>query len=76
MTATVLVVEDEKKIRDLLRGMLERAGLVVVSTGSGAEAIDLAGGHSPTWSCWTWGYRTCRAKRSPGRSAGSARRRS
>jgi DNA-binding response OmpR family regulator len=43
MTATVLVVEDERKIRDLLRGMLERAGLVVVSTGSGAEAISLAG---------------------------------
>lgn len=42
MTATVLVVEDERKIRDLLRGMLERAGLVVVSTGSGAEAIALA----------------------------------
>jgi DNA-binding response OmpR family regulator len=42
MTATVLVVEDEKKIRDLLRGMLERAGLMVVSTGSGAEAISLA----------------------------------
>ncbi|HCU94291.1 MAG TPA: DNA-binding response regulator [Actinobacteria bacterium] len=43
MTATVLVVEDEKKIRDLVRGMLEREGLTVVSTGSGAEAIDLAG---------------------------------
>ncbi len=43
MSATVLVVEDEKKIRDLVRGMLERAGLTVVSTGSGAEAIDLAG---------------------------------
>lgn len=43
MTATVLVVEDEKKIRDLVRGMLERVGLTVVSTGSGAEAIDLAG---------------------------------
>ncbi len=43
MTATVLVVEDEKKIRELVRGMLERAGLTVVSTGSGAEAIDLAG---------------------------------
>lgn len=42
MTATVLVVEDEKKIRDLVRGMLERVGLTVVSTGSGAEAIDLA----------------------------------
>ena len=47
MTATVLVVEDEKKIRDLLRGMLERAGLVVVSTGSGAEAITLAGRAHP-----------------------------
>ena len=43
MTATVLVVEDEKKIRDLVRGMLERVGLTVVSAGSGAEAIDLAG---------------------------------
>lgn len=43
MTATVLVVEDEKKIRDLVRGMLERVGLTVVSTGSGAEAISLAG---------------------------------
>jgi len=42
MTATVLVVEDERKIRELLRGMLEQAGLVVVSTGSGAEAISLA----------------------------------
>jgi DNA-binding response OmpR family regulator len=42
MPATVLVVEDEKKIRELLRGMLERAGLTVVSTGSGAEAISLA----------------------------------
>jgi DNA-binding response OmpR family regulator len=43
VTATVLVVEDEKKIRDLVRAMLERAGLTVISTGSGAEAIDLAG---------------------------------
>jgi DNA-binding response OmpR family regulator len=39
--ATVLIVEDEKKIRDLLRGMLEGAGLTVVSTPSGAEAIGL-----------------------------------
>jgi DNA-binding response OmpR family regulator len=43
VSAAVLVVEDEKKIRDLVRGMLERVGLTVVSTGSGAEAIDLAG---------------------------------
>ena len=42
MTATVLLVEDERKIRELVRGMLEREGLTVVSTGSGAEAIELA----------------------------------
>jgi DNA-binding response OmpR family regulator len=42
MSATVLVVEDEAKIRELLRAYLERAGFEVVSTGSGAEAIVLA----------------------------------
>ena len=42
MTATVLVVEDERKLRDLLRAMLEREGYTVISTGSGAEAIDVA----------------------------------
>jgi DNA-binding response OmpR family regulator len=41
MAATVLVVEDEAKIRELVRGYLERAGLSVVSTGSGAEALTL-----------------------------------
>ncbi len=41
MRATVLVVEDEKKIRELVRDMLERAGLTVISTGSGAEALGL-----------------------------------
>jgi DNA-binding response OmpR family regulator len=42
VTATVLVVEDELKIRDLLRSYLERDGHVVLSTSSGAEAITLA----------------------------------
>lgn len=42
MAATVLVVEDEAKIRDLVRAYLEREGLEVLSTGSGAEAIGLA----------------------------------
>ncbi|MGH9009630.1 MAG: response regulator [Acidimicrobiia bacterium] len=42
MAATVLVVEDEVKIRELLRAYLEREGFEVVSTGSGAEAIGLA----------------------------------
>jgi DNA-binding response OmpR family regulator len=39
---TVLVVEDERKLRDLLRGYLERDGLSVLSTGSGAEALAMA----------------------------------
>lgn len=47
MTHTVLVVEDELKIRDLLRSYLEREGLEVLSTASGAEAIALAGTASP-----------------------------
>ncbi len=38
---TVLVVEDEWKIRELLRSYLEREGWAVITTDSGAEAIDL-----------------------------------
>jgi DNA-binding response OmpR family regulator len=39
----VLVLEDEKEIRDLLRRYLERAGFAVVTTGSGAQALDMLG---------------------------------
>jgi DNA-binding response OmpR family regulator len=42
MSATILVVEDERKIRDLVRSYLEREGFHVVTTASGAEAITLA----------------------------------
>jgi DNA-binding response OmpR family regulator len=42
VTRTILVVEDETKIRQLLRSYFEREGFDVVSTGSGAEAIGLA----------------------------------
>ncbi|WP_439657873.1 response regulator transcription factor [Lentzea sp. HUAS TT2] len=41
MAETVLVVEDEKDIRDLLRRYLERAGLTVLTTGSGAQALTM-----------------------------------
>lgn len=47
MAQTVLVVEDEVKIRDLLRSYLERAGLDVLTTASGAEAIALVARTSP-----------------------------
>jgi DNA-binding response OmpR family regulator len=44
---TVLVVEDERKIRDLVRGYLEREGIGVLTTESGAEAIALARDSGP-----------------------------
>ena len=47
MAATVLVVEDERKLRELVRSYLERAGFTVLSTGSGAEAITMAAEASP-----------------------------
>jgi DNA-binding response OmpR family regulator len=47
VTASVLVVEDERKIRDLLRSYLEHDGLTVITTGSGAEAIQLARDTAP-----------------------------
>ena len=47
MAATVLVVEDERKLRDLVRSDLERAGFSVLTTGSGAEAITMAADSSP-----------------------------
>ena len=42
MSSTVVVVEDEDKLRNLLRSYLEREGLGVLSTASGAEAIIFA----------------------------------
>jgi DNA-binding response OmpR family regulator len=47
MATTVLVVEDERKLRELVRSYLERAGFAVLSTESGAEAITLAASASP-----------------------------
>ena len=47
MTALVLVVEDEQKIRDLLRRYLERDGHRVLTTGSGAEAITMSADAQP-----------------------------
>jgi DNA-binding response OmpR family regulator len=47
MATTVLLVEDERKLRELVRSYLERAGFAVLSTESGAEAITLAASASP-----------------------------
>ncbi|HEX9034888.1 MAG TPA: response regulator transcription factor [Streptosporangiaceae bacterium] len=47
MTATVLLVEDERKLRELVRSYLERAGFAVLTTDSGAEAISVAETSAP-----------------------------
>jgi DNA-binding response OmpR family regulator len=47
MAATVLLVEDERELRELVRSYLERAGFTVLSTGSGAEAITLTTSGAP-----------------------------
>src|ERR1035437_3648324 len=44
---TVLVVEDERDIREVLRRYLERAGLSVLTTGTGAEAFRLLTSANP-----------------------------
>ncbi|HJT90019.1 MAG TPA: ATP-binding protein [Bryobacteraceae bacterium] len=43
--ATILVVEDEKPVRDLTVKMLQRLGHHVLSAASGAEALEIAGSY-------------------------------
>ncbi len=45
--ATVLVVEDEARLRELLRGYLEQAGFQVLLSADGAAALELARGRRP-----------------------------
>jgi DNA-binding response OmpR family regulator len=42
VAATVLLVVDERELRDLVRSYLERAGFTVLPAGAGAEAIAMA----------------------------------
>jgi two-component system alkaline phosphatase synthesis response regulator PhoP len=41
VSGAVLVVEDDRELRELVRRYLERAGHTVHTTGSGAEALGL-----------------------------------
>ncbi|MGI9007358.1 MAG: response regulator transcription factor [Streptosporangiaceae bacterium] len=47
MSPTVLLVEDQRKLRELVRTYLERAGFSVLSTESGAEALTVAEAAAP-----------------------------
>jgi DNA-binding response OmpR family regulator len=46
-TATVLVVDDERKIRDTVRLFLEQQRYAVLLAGSGQQALDVAGRLKP-----------------------------
>ncbi len=45
---TVLVVDDEAPLRDLVRQYLEREGFAVLTAADGVAALDLARRHAPT----------------------------
>ncbi len=49
MAETLLVVEDDRELRDLLRRYLERAGYTTHTTGSGAEAIRVLTAGGVAW---------------------------
>ena len=46
-TSTVLVVDDEQRLRDLVRGYLEHEGFNVLTAADGQVALDLARQHAP-----------------------------
>lgn len=46
-TATVLVVDDEERLRELLRGYLAQAGFTVLLAGDGVQALELARARRP-----------------------------
>ena len=47
MLAKVLIVDDEKDVRDLLQSFLNATGYQVIMASSGEEAIKLAKSESP-----------------------------
>jgi DNA-binding response OmpR family regulator len=47
MATTILLVEDERKLRELVRSYLERGGFIVLSAATGAEALSLASSTVP-----------------------------
>ena len=76
MAATVLLVQDERKLRELIRSCLERAGFTVLSTGSGAEAITLTTSAAPDLVILDLGLPDVPSERSPARCASPGRCRS
>jgi len=44
---TILVVDDEQRLRNLVRGYLEHEGFTVLTAADGLTALDLARQHAP-----------------------------
>ena len=47
VSITILVVDDEQRLRDLVRGYLEREGFTVLTAADGVAALDLARQYAP-----------------------------
>jgi DNA-binding response OmpR family regulator len=47
VAATILVVDDEERLRELLRGYLVQAGFAVLLAADGVQALELARAHRP-----------------------------
>ncbi|HMD90064.1 MAG TPA: hypothetical protein VKF38_12960 [Anaerolineaceae bacterium] len=50
MAETILVVEDEANIQEIVSQYLKRAGYLVSAVSDGATAIQYFDGNSPIWS--------------------------
>ncbi len=51
---SILIIEDEPDIQELLRAYLEDAGYQTAVAGDGVAALDRVRTRSPlTWCCWT-----------------------
>jgi DNA-binding response OmpR family regulator len=57
-TATILVVDDERKIRDLVRSYLELEGYSVLVADTGERGLESASRSDPPSSCSTSGSPT------------------
>ncbi|MCP4641949.1 MAG: response regulator [bacterium] len=51
LTGTVLLVDDERSVRAVARGMLERMGLTVLEARDGREAVEVFGEHASEVDC-------------------------
>lgn len=53
MAKTVLIVEDDRNIADLLRLYLEKEGYEVVIALDGLKGVENSVRYIPVWCCWT-----------------------